>query len=32
MSETLKNLWNQLVEVGYQVRSNDLDGLAAWQP
>lgn len=32
MSVTLEKLWHELIEVGYNVRKNHLDGLKEWQP
>ena len=29
---TLGNLWNELIDIGYTVRSQKQDGMAAWQP
>ncbi|AYV85610.1 MAG: hypothetical protein Satyrvirus25_15 [Satyrvirus sp.] len=32
MSETVKSLWNQLIDIGFNVRKNRLNGLEEWQP
>ncbi|XWV26468.1 putative orfan [Tupanvirus soda lake] len=32
MTHTLKDIWNEIVDVGYRTRSTRQNGLAAWQP
>lgn len=32
MGEPLQILWKEMVDIGYKVRSNHLDGLKSWQP